>query len=127
MATRNWKLAVLGGWTVIMWLAAACGSATAPRSSPSAVAGSAAKPRLVFPRSVGGSPGKGPLVISSPTRLPGGKIGSQKVVLGDRTLVIWGVTTRPASNRNSILIGLALTVRNTGEKTIYNKPPFFQL
>ncbi len=52
-------------------------------SSASAVA--TITPQLVTPKSASGSAGIGPLVISSPTPVPGGKAGSQQVVLGNRT------------------------------------------
>jgi len=84
-------------------------------------------PRPVIPKPAGGSPGKGPLVIANPAPLPAGKIGSQKVVLSDRTLVIKSVTTQPATNQGSVLIDLAVVVRNTGEKPIRNESIFFRL
>lgn len=127
MGTRGGKPAMLGGvMLVVMWLAA-CGSAPDPGSGASATAGPAATPRLVIPKSVGGSPGKGPLIISNPAPLLGGKIGSQKVVLNDRTLVINSVTMQPGTNQSSILIDLDLVVRNTSEKPIRNESSFFLL
>src|ERR1700676_3830880 len=127
MGTRRGKPAVLGGvMLVVMWLAA-CGSAPGSGSGASATAGPAVTPRLVTPKSVGGSPGKGPLVISNPAPIPGGKIGSQKIVLSDRTLVINSVTTHRGTNQSSILIDLNLVVRNTSEKAIRNESTFFQL
>lgn len=119
--------AVLGGvMLVVMWLAA-CGSAPTPGSSSSAAAGPTVTPRIVIPKSVGGSPGKGPRVISNPAPLPGGKVGSQKVVLSDRTLVINSVTSQRGTNQGSILIDLDLVVRNTSGKAIRNESTFFQL
>ncbi len=97
--------AMLGGvMLVVMWLAA-CGSAPTPGSSSSAAAGPTFTPRIVIPKSVGGSPGKGPRVISNPAPLPGGKVGSQKVVLSDRTLVINSVTSQG-------LVKVGVTVRH---------------
>lgn len=111
---------------VVMWLAA-CGSAAYPGSSSSAAAGPTAAPRQVTPKSVGGSPGKGPLVVSNPAPLPGGKTGSQQVVLRDRTLVINSVTRHRGASQSSILIDLNLVVRNTSGKAIRNESTFFQL
>ncbi|MGH2493781.1 MAG: DUF4352 domain-containing protein [Ktedonobacteraceae bacterium] len=84
-------------------------------------------PQLVTPKSVSGSPGKGPLVISSPTTVPGGKPGSQQIILGDRTLIINNVTDQSGVSANSILITLDLAVRNTSNKAIMNQSTFFQL
>jgi hypothetical protein len=123
MGTRRGKSAVLGG----VLLLAACGSAPGSGSSASAAGAPAVTPRLVTPKPVGGSPGKGPLVISNPAPIPGGKIGSQKVVLSDRTLIINSVTRHRGTNQGSILIELNLVVRNTSEKAIRNESTFFQL
>jgi hypothetical protein len=106
---------------------AACSSAVGQGSGASAAASPEATPRLVTPKSVGGSPGKGPLVISSPAPLPGGKIGSQTVALSDRALVISSVTRHRGANPGSILIDLDLVVRNTSGKAIRNQSAFFQL
>jgi len=136
MGTKMGKPAILGGvMLVVVWLAA-CGSAADPGSAASATAGGsaasatvrpAAMPRPVIPKPAGGSPGKGPLVIANPAPLPAGKIGSQKVMLSDRILVIKSITTQPAANQGSVLIDLALVVRNTGEKPIRNESIFFRL
>jgi hypothetical protein len=106
---------------------AACSSAPAPGSRAAAAAAPTVTPRIVIPKSGGGSPGKGPLVISNPAPLPGGKISSQKVVLSDRTLVINSVTRQRGTNQSSILIHLDLVVLNTSEKAIRNESTFFQL
>ncbi|HYZ57794.1 MAG TPA: hypothetical protein VE733_30425 [Streptosporangiaceae bacterium] len=104
---------------------AACGSAAGPGSGSAAAA--APTPRLVSPKSVGGSPGKGPLVVSNPAPLPGGKASSQKVVLSDRTVVINSVTSTRGMNQGSTLIDLELVIRNTSGKTIRNEAAYFQL
>jgi hypothetical protein len=127
MGTRRGKPALLGAVVIVVMCLAACGSAVGPGSGSSATAGPAVPPQLVTPKSVGGTPGKGPRIISSPARLPGGKISSQKVVLNDRTVVITSVTRQPGTNQGSILITLNLVVRNTSEKAIRNRSTFFQL
>jgi hypothetical protein len=81
----------------------------------------------VVPTSSSGVPGKGPQVIVSPTPVPGGKPGSQQIVLADRTLIIVSVTRQRASSAGAALISLALTVRATGAKAIKNLPGYFQL
>ena len=84
-------------------------------------------PQLVTPKAAHGTAGKGPLVISSPTPVPGGKAGSQQIVLGDRTLIINGVSKQKGASTNSTLINLDLAVQNTSNKTIMNQSTFYQL
>jgi hypothetical protein len=126
---RRTRLAVLGGVMLVLPGLAACGSgsASAPGSGAAAAPGTAI--RQITAKAVGGSPGKGPLVVPSPVPLPGGKAGSQKVALGDRTLVINSVTKHQGNNHDprSVLIELNLVVRNTGKKAIRNESGFFEL
>lgn len=84
-------------------------------------------PQLITPKAVSGSPGKGPLIISSPTTVPGGKPGSQQVVLHSRTLIINSVTRQKGVSANSTLITLDLVIQNTSAGTIMNQSTFFQL
>src|SRR5207249_3111887 len=84
-------------------------------------------PQLVTPKASRGSPGKGPVVISSPTPVPGGKIGSQQIALGDRTLIINSVSKQKGASTNSTLINLDLVIQNTSGKAIMNQATFFQL
>jgi uncharacterized protein DUF4352 len=84
-------------------------------------------PQLIIPKAARGSAGKGPRVISSPSPVPGGKAGSQQIVLGDRTLVINSVSKQKGASTNSTLITLDLAVRNTSNKAIMNLSTFFQL
>jgi hypothetical protein len=66
-------------------------------------------------------------VISSPTPVPGGKPGSQQIVLGDRTLIINSVSKQQGASTNFTLINLYLAVQNTSNKAIMNRSTFFQL
>jgi hypothetical protein len=84
-------------------------------------------PQLVTPKTTHGSSGKGPLVISSPTPVPGGKAGSQQIVLGDRTLIINSASKQPGASADSTLINLNLAVQNTSNKAIMNQSTFYQL
>ena len=104
----------------------ATGSTRDQRSTPSATAIATITPQMVTPKA-SGSPGKGPLVISSPTPVPGGKAGSQQIVLGDRTLIIISVSKQKGATTNSTLINLDLAVQNTSHKAIMNRSTFFQL
>ena len=83
-------------------------------------------PIVVTPKATQKSGGNGPLVIVSPTPVPGGSIDSQQVVLADRTLVISSATKQKV-NTNSLLITLVITVKNTSAKSIMNQSTFFQL
>ncbi len=127
------KLVPGGVILVLFLLLVACGCAGSNSSNESTGTGSTATaattitPQLVSPKSVSGSPGKGPVVISSPTSVPGGKPGSQQIVLADRTLIINSVTRQKGVSANSTLISLDLIVRNTSAKAIMNQPTFFQL
>ncbi|HEU0000687.1 MAG TPA: DUF4352 domain-containing protein [Ktedonobacteraceae bacterium] len=100
---------------------------TGSGSTSSATAITTITPQLVTPKAVSGSPGTGPLVISSPTTVPGGKPGSQQIVLDSRTLIINSVTRQKGVSANSTLITLDLSVQNTSDKAIMNQSTFFQL
>ncbi len=134
------KKLVLGGVILVLFLLlAACGSAGSESSNGNTGTGSTqdqgstyaapaaatVTPLLITPRSSSGSPGKGPLVISSPTPVPGGKAGSQQIVLGDRTLIINRVSKQKGANTSLIFLDLA--VQNTSHKAIKNLSTFFQL
>jgi hypothetical protein len=133
MSLQHNKLVPGGMILVLFLLLVACSYAGSNSSNESTGVGSTATaaatitPRLVTPKSVRGSPGKGPVVISSPTPVPGGKPGSQQIVLPDRTLIINSVTRQKGVSANSTFISLDLTVRNTSAKAIMNQPAFFQL
>jgi hypothetical protein len=122
------------GGMILVFLLVACGSAgsngntgTASQGSRPSATAATIKPQLVTPKAVSGSPGKGPIVISSPTPLPGGKATSQQIVLGDRTLIINTVSKQKGASTNSTLIDLDLVVQNTSAKAIMNHSTFFQL
>ena len=134
------KKFVLGGVILVLCLLlGACGSAGSESSNgntgstqdqgstSSATAAATITPQLVTPKATHGSAGKGPRVISSPTPVPGGKAGSQQIVLGDRTLIINSVSKQKGASTNSTLITLDLAVQNTSHKAIKNLSTFFQL
>ncbi len=135
------KKFVLGGVILALFLLlGACGSAGSDSSngnmgtgsiqdqgSTSSTPAATITPLLIIPKVSSGSPGKGPLVIISPTPVPGGKAGSQQIVLGDRTLIINSVSKQKGASTNSTLINLNLAVQNTSDKAIMNQSTFFQL
>ena len=132
MFLQHKKLVPGGVILVSFLLLAACSSAGSGStqnqgSTPLATAAATITPQLVTPKASSGSPGEGPVVISSPTPVPGGKAGSQQIVLGDRTLIISRVSKQKGASTNSTLINLDLAVQNTSDKAIMNQPIFFQL
>jgi Domain of unknown function (DUF4352) len=136
------KKLVLGGVILLVFLllvASGCaggdssngntgtGSTQDQGSTRSATAAATLTPQLITAKASHGSPGKGPLVISNPTLVPGSKASSQQIVLGDRTLIINRVSKQKGASTNSTLINLDLAVRNTSDKAIMNQLTFFQL
>ncbi len=129
------------GVVILVLLLVACGSARSDSSNGntgtgstqdrgstlSATVAATITPQLITPKAASGSAGKGPLVISSQTPVPGGKAGSQQIVLGDRTLIINSVSKQKGASANSTLIDLDIAVHNTSNKAIMNQSTFFQL
>jgi len=129
------------GVVILVLLLVACGSARSDSSNGntgtgstqdrgstlSATVAATITPQLITPKAARGSAGKGPLVISSQTPVPGGKAGSQQIVLGDRTLIINSVSKQKGASANSTLIDLDIAVHNTSNKAIMNQSTFFQL
>lgn len=77
--------------------------------------------------SIASTPGIGPTVILTPTRVPGGNQQSQLVTLPDRTIAITNLSKQAGSQSNSISVHLTITVKNTGAKTINNEATYYQL
>jgi hypothetical protein len=137
----QYKKLVLGGVILVLFLLlVACGSAgsgssngntgigsTQDQGSTRSATAATITPQQVTPKASSGSAGIGPLVISSPTPVPGGKAGSQQIVLGDRTLIINSVSKQNGVSTNSTLINLDLAIQNTSDKAIMNQPTFYQL
>jgi hypothetical protein len=135
MFSQRKKLVPGGMILIVFLLLAACSSAGNKSSngatgtnstSSSTTAPVSITPQQVTPKATG-TAGKGPLVIYSPTTVPGGKPGSQQIVLNDRTLIINRVTEQKGASANSTLVSLDLAVQNTGDKAIMNLSVFFQL
>jgi hypothetical protein len=140
MSLQHKKL-IPGGMLLLFLLIVACSpignhgsnqttgtSSTRHQGSPLTVTAAATiTPQFVTPKTVRGSPGKGPVVISSPTPVSGGRPGSQQIVLADRILIINRVARQKGASAQSSLISLDLTVRNTSAKVIKNLPTYFQL
>ena len=140
MILQHKKLVPGGMILVLFLLLVACSSAgsdsnnrntgtgsTQDRGSTLSATVATITPQLITPKAARGSAGKGPLVISSPTPVPGGKAGSQQIVLGDRTVIINSVSKQKGASTSSTLINLDLAIQNTSNKAIMNQSTFFQL
>lgn len=114
-----------GSMLLLLFLLAACNTASSSASSNGGAPIS--KATVVTARSVQGMPGTGPIVVTSPTPVPGGNADAQQVVLKDRTLVLNNVSKQDAAGGDSSLITLALTIKNTSNQPIMNESSFFQL
>jgi hypothetical protein len=73
------------------------------------------------------SNGAAPIEISTSTPVPGGGSTSQQMVLKDRTLVINTVSRQKGANPDPVAINIAITIKNTGGRSIQNQAAFFQL
>ncbi|GAC1392928.1 MAG: hypothetical protein NVS4B12_22410 [Ktedonobacteraceae bacterium] len=110
---------------------AACSSGDPPTSAsgstptPKVTTGSSAT--TVAVTSLPSTPGVGPIVILSPTPIPGGGAHSQQVVLADRTLLINNVSKGVGADANSVAINMAMTLKNTSAKAISNQSSYFSL
>jgi len=85
------------------------------------------QPVVVQGTSIASTPGIGPTVILTPTRIPGGNEQSQLVTLRDRVITITNMSKQVGTDSNSIAINLTITIKNTGAKTINNDAAYFQL
>jgi hypothetical protein len=84
-------------------------------------------PIVITPSTNKGKPGTGPIIINSPTPVPGGPSGSQQAVLSDRTIIVNKVSKQAGTNSEMQILTLSITIKNTGSKAIENQATFFQL
>ncbi|MFL5625754.1 MAG: DUF4352 domain-containing protein [Ktedonobacteraceae bacterium] len=71
--------------------------------------------------------GNGPMVILTPTHVPGGSVNSQLIKLQDRTLAIQSVSKQQGNDANSTAVTLVMTMQNTGNTSIPNQAAYYQL
>jgi hypothetical protein len=71
--------------------------------------------------------GSGPLVILTPTPLPGGSSRSQLVTLPDRTLAIQNASKQQGMDAHTTAVTLVMSVKNTGSKSIPNQASYYLL
>jgi len=132
MFTTNLKRLLLCSSLVLLFIVAACdtqGSSNTPGNSTTAASASTQPPSQTIATSSShtGSPGVGPIVILSPTPVPGGNAHSQIVTLPDRVLIINDVSKQAGADASSTAIVLTMTIKNTSAKSIMNEASYFQL
>lgn len=98
----------------------ACNTSSVTSSVPT-------QPSLVQGTSIAGSPGIGPTIILTPTKVPGSSEHSQLVSLPDRILSITNVRKQAGKDSSSVTINLTITIKNISAKTINNNATYFQL
>ena len=103
-------------------LISACSTNTVSGPDPSPT-----QPALVQSTSIASTPGIGPTIILTPTKVPGGNEQSQLVTLPDRIITITNMSKQVGIDSNSIAINLTITIKNTGAKIISNNAAYFQL
>jgi hypothetical protein len=111
---------------LFLFLLIACNTANSSNTGNN-TASRKVTPTVITARSVHGTSGNGPIVVTSPTPVPGGNANSQQVVLKDRMLVLNSVSKKDHTDGESSLITLVLTVSNTSDQPIKNQSSFFQL
>jgi hypothetical protein len=99
---------------------AACTTSTVNNPVPT-------QPAFVQGTSIASTPGIGPTIILTPTKIPGGSEHSQLVTLPDRILSISNVSKKAGTDSSSLAIDLTITIKNTSAKTINNDATYFQL
>ncbi len=122
MVSIHLKRTILYGMFVFIAcsLIAACSSYSASSPVPT-------QSVVVQGTSIASTPGIGPTVILTPTRIPGGNEQGQLITLPDRVLTITNISKQVGSDSNSIAINLTITIKNTGAKTISNNAAYYQL
>jgi hypothetical protein len=115
----------------ILVLLAGCNSpvATSTANSNNAPAqGHIIYPTVIVNAKVGvDKPGTSPIIIQSPTPVPGGSPSSQQISLADRTLVIESVSRQANTTTNMTTVTVKLVVKNTSSKSIKNLATSYQL
>lgn len=133
---RKHCFAVLSGMLLIIALAAcdtaiSAGGSTSTSAatviSQNANAGGTSAPTATIQAVVTGKPGTGPIVIASPTIVPGSNGHAQQVVLPDRVLIIENVSQQAGADAASIAISVTMMIRNTSGHAISNQTSYFQL
>jgi hypothetical protein len=88
---------------------------------------SGAKSALASPTAHPHDPSVDPVVIESPTPVPGASANAQQLGLSDRTIVIESVSEQADSTDDFATITLQLTFKDTGDKDIDNLAAAYKL
>src|SRR2546427_9012862 len=110
---RKIPCGIIGILLCLLITACSANTVTSPSPVPT-------QPVLVQGTSIASTPGVGPTVILTPTKVPGGNASSQLVTLPDRILTISSVSKQAGTDSGSIAIRLTMTIKNTSAKTINN-------
>ncbi len=130
MVDKHLKHVIFGATFSLFFILAACSGSSGTGNSAGQQSQNSQSSTTVIATTPGagsGSPGTGPIVILSPTPVPGGSASSQQVVLPDRTLIINNVSKQAGTDASLTTVNVAVTVKNTGSKSIMNAANFFQL
>jgi|SRR5579863_1755244 len=84
-------------------------------------------PKVIKPKSIGGSAGVGPRVISKTAASSHAPPGAQVIALGDRVVTLKAISGQPSGGASEITIVLSVTIRNISRKMIFNRSRFFLL
>jgi hypothetical protein len=112
----------------LLILLAGCNSASTTSNNSPQTQGHVISPTIVVNSTVGvDKPGTGPIIIQSPTPIPGGSPSSQQISLTDRTLLIENVSRQANTTTNMTTVTVKLVVKNTSGKSIKNLATSYQL
>ena len=116
---------------VFLFLLVGCnlfGSASDASNAGSSSQGRTISPTVVSNANVGtNKPETGPIIIQSPTLVPGGSASSQQVGLADRTLVIESVSRQVNATTGMTTVTIEITIKNTSHKNISNLATYYQI
>ena len=125
------KLLVLVASFGLLILLVACNSAGTTNNGSTKntqVQGRTVFPTVIVDTKTGANkPGIGPIIIQSPTPVPGGSTSSQQIGLADRTLVIENVSRQTNTKTGMTTVTITLVVKNTSGKSIKNLATSYQL
>ena len=101
---------------------------TSESNTSSSSQGRTISPTVVSNAKVGtNKAGTGPVIIQSPTPVPGGSASSQQVGLADRMLVIENVSRQVNTTTGMTTVTIKATIKNTSSKDIDNLATYYQI
>lgn len=129
---HNSRNFILPGMLLIsLFLLAGCdlfGSTGTTASTTPTAQGRTISPTVISNPTVGTNKhGTGPIIIQSPTAIPGGSSSSQQVGLADRTLVINSVSRQVDATTGMTTVTIKATIKNTSGKNIKNLAAYYQI